>query len=79
LRAWRNLALVAAFVFAEPAFAQKLVDPDHVAPEYREAALKRRAEQIKAMECHRKVEAAKVLPRDRTAQINQCLESGDEK
>ena len=79
MRAWRNLALVAAFVFAEPAFAQKLVDPDHVAPEYREAALKRRAEQIKAMECHRKVEAAKVLPRDRTAQINQCLESGDEK
>lgn len=79
MRAWRNLALVAAFVFAEPAFAQKLVDPDHVAPEYREAALKRRAEQIKVMECHRKVEAAKVLPRDRTAQINQCLESSEEK
>jgi hypothetical protein len=77
LRPWRNLALVAVFVFAEPAFAQKLVDPDHVAPEYREAALKRRAEQMKVMECNHKADAAKVLPRDRTALITRCLEGAD--
>ena len=72
---WR-LSLVAMSMLAEPAFAQKLVDPNAVAPEYREAAEKRRAEQIKQLECRRKVEAAKVLPRDRTAEITRCLEDG---
>lgn len=56
-------------------FAQKLVDPNAVAPEYREAAVKRRAEQMKQLECNHKADAAKVLPRDRTAMITQCLES----
>jgi hypothetical protein len=78
LRPWRNLAFVAVFVLAEPALAQKLVDPDHVAPEYREAALKRRAEQLKVMECNHKAEVAKVLPRDRTAYITRCLDGADE-
>jgi hypothetical protein len=78
LRPWRNLALVAALVCAEPAFAQKLVDPDKVAPEYREAALKRRAEQIKVMECNKKADVAKVLPRDRTALITRCMDGSDE-
>lgn len=71
-----QLSLVAVCVFGEPAFAQKLVDPNGVAPQYREAAEKRRAEQIREMECHHKVDAAKVLPRDRTAAINKCLEDG---
>jgi hypothetical protein len=64
----------AAFVFCEPGFAQKLVDPNAVAPEYREAAEKRRAEQIRQRDCARKVDQAKVLPRDRTEHINKCLE-----
>jgi len=55
-------------------FAQKLVDPDKVAPEFRVAAEKRRAEQIKVLECSHKADAAKVLPRDRTAQIQHCLD-----
>ena len=54
--------------------AQKLVDPDKVAPEYREAAVKRRAEQLKIQECTHRIDAGKVLPRDRTAQIQQCLD-----
>ena len=54
--------------------AQKLVDPNKVAPEYREAAEKRRAEQIKAMECSSKADEAKVLRRDRAAQIQHCLD-----
>ena len=72
---WR-LSLVAVCMLAEPAFAQKLVDPNAVAPEYREAAEKRRAEQIRQMQCRHQVDVAKVLPRDRTAAINRCLEDG---
>ena len=64
----------AAFVFCEPGFAQKLVDPKAVAPEFREAAEKRRAEQIRQQDCARKADAAKVLPRDRTAHITKCLD-----
>jgi hypothetical protein len=67
------LILAGTFAFAGPALAQKLVDPKAVAPEYREAAEKRRAEQIRQRECAHKADEAKVLPRDRTAHITQCL------
>ena len=55
--------------------AQKLVDPAAVAPEYRQAAEKRRAEQIKERECAHKADIAKILPRERTAFLLQCLET----
>jgi hypothetical protein len=67
------LGVIGAVVCCEPAFAQKLVDPNTVAPEYREAAQKRRAEQIRQLDCAKKADAAKVLPRDRIAHITQCL------
>lgn len=51
----------------------RLVEPNAVAPEYREAAEKRRAEQIGQLECRHKAAVAKILPRDRTAYIIQCL------
>jgi hypothetical protein len=73
------LAFIAALAFTEQGMAQKLVDPNTVAPEFREAAEKRRAQQIKIMECHHKADAAKVLLRDRTEHINHCLEAGGEK
>jgi hypothetical protein len=76
MKSFWQLGLVAACVFAEPAFAQKLVDPNAVAPQYREAAEKRRAEQVRQMECRQKIDGAKVLPRDRIAAINHCLEDG---
>jgi hypothetical protein len=76
MRSIWHLSLVATFALTEPGFAQKLVDPNAVAPEYREAAEKRRAEQIKQLECRHKIEVAKVLPRDRTAAITRCLEDG---
>ncbi len=60
-------------LFSEPALAQKLVDPNAVAPEYREAAQKRRAEQIRQHGCARKAAEAKVMPRDRIAHITKCL------
>jgi hypothetical protein len=75
----RYLFLVVAFVFAEPGFAQKLVDPNVVAPEFRAAAEKRRAEQIKMVQCHHKADEAKVLPRDRAVYINRCLDAVAEK
>ena len=55
--------------------AQKLVDPDKVAPEFREAAAKRRSEQMKIMNCNKKAEEAKVLPRDRASHVQHCLDS----
>jgi hypothetical protein len=54
--------------------AEKLVDPSSVAPEYRAAAEKRRAEQIRLFECSKKADASKVLRRDRVAFINECLD-----
>ena len=74
MKSFWHLTVVGALIFAAPAFAQKLVDPNTVAPEYREAAEKRRAEQIKQRECAHKVDEAKALPRDRAAHIAHCLE-----
>jgi hypothetical protein len=64
-----------ALLAATPARSQALVDPSKVAPEYREAAEKRRAEQLRQRECAMKADLAKVLLRDRTAYLNQCLET----
>jgi hypothetical protein len=75
LRSFFQLVFTASLLFSGPGHAQKLVDPNAVAPEFREAAEKRRAEQIKTMQCNHKADEAKVLPRDRTAHINQCLEA----
>ncbi len=58
---------------AEPRVVQKLVEPNAVAPEYREAAEKRRTEQIEQLECRHRADIAKVLPRERTTYIIQCL------
>jgi len=65
--------LVSAFWF-RAGFAEKMVNPDTVAPEFRAAAEKRRAEQIKLFQCRKKADEAKILPRDRAAAIGQCLE-----
>ena len=54
--------------------AEKLVDPNSVAPEYREQAEKRRAKQVKLLQCAKRADEAKVLRRDRTDFINQCLD-----
>jgi hypothetical protein len=74
MRSFLHIGFVVAVVLAEPGFAQRLVDPNAVAPEFREAAEKRRAEQLRQRDCARKADEAKVLPRDRTAHIAKCLE-----
>lgn len=68
-------AVLLATTLVGPAFAQKLVDPTAVAPEYREAAEQRRAEQLKQRDCAKKADLAKILPRDRTAFLLNCLEA----
>jgi hypothetical protein len=68
-----SAVLAGTFLLGQPAIAQKLVDPDKVAPEHREAAVKRRAEQIRQIDCARKADEAKVLPRDRLAHVTHCL------
>jgi hypothetical protein len=64
-----------ALVATAPARSQALVDPSKVAPEYREAAEKRRAEQVRQRECALKADLDKVLPRDRTVYLNHCLDA----
>jgi hypothetical protein len=54
--------------------AEKLVNPDVVAPQYRAVAEQRRAEQIKLFVCSKKADEAKVLRRDRAAFIGECLD-----
>jgi len=66
--------LLFSAVFLQTAPAQKLVDPDKVAPEFREAAAKRRSEQMKIMDCNKKAEEAKVLPRDRAGHVQHCID-----
>jgi hypothetical protein len=65
---------MAALLLSAPASAQPLVDPGKVAPEFREAAEKRRMEQIHQRQCARKADVDKVLPRDRTAYLTHCLD-----
>jgi hypothetical protein len=72
LKSYIGFALI-CFALTTPALAQGLVDPSKVAPEYREAAEKRRAEQIRQRDCAKKAEVAKVMPRERTAFLLQCL------
>ncbi|WP_249780334.1 hypothetical protein [Bradyrhizobium sp. dw_411] len=55
-------------------FADRLVDPNTVAPEYRDVAEKRRAEQLKLFQCSQKADAAKVLRRDRAAFVSECVD-----
>ena len=71
--------LATVVLFSTAGFTQKLVDPTKVAPEYREAAEKRRAEQILQQSCAKKAADEKVMPRDRISFINQCLEGIAEK
>lgn len=67
--------MLISLFFTTSVSAQKLVDPASVAPEYREAAEKRRAEQIRQRECAHKADIDKIIPRDRTAYLLHCLET----
>ncbi|MGV7216731.1 hypothetical protein [Bradyrhizobium sp. UFLA05-112] len=66
-----------SFVLIAPGFAQKLVDPGAVAPEYRDAAEHRRAEQLRQRACALKADQAKILLRDRAAFVLKCIDAAD--
>jgi hypothetical protein len=76
LKSFIRVALL-ALIWATPSLAQRLVDPSKVAPEYREAAEKRRTEQIRQRDCAKKADTEKVMPRERTAFLLHCLEAAE--
>lgn len=53
----------------------RLPDPDKVAPEYRDAAEKRRQQVIRRMGCMLNADKEKVLKRDLATYINRCMAS----
>jgi hypothetical protein len=71
---FRSLLILVSLFLATAVHAQKLVDPSKVAPEFREAAERRRAEQIGQQTCSKKADTEKVMPRERATFINNCLE-----
>ena len=78
-KSFAGLALLAAILTpvlsGDANAAQKLVDPDTVSPEYRAAAEKRRAEQLRLLQCSKKADEAKVPKRDRAAHISACVDA----
>jgi hypothetical protein len=72
LKSFLQIALL-ALVWSAPSVAQKLVDPSAVAPEYRDAAEKRRAEQIRQHDCAKRADTEKVMARERTTFLLHCL------
>jgi hypothetical protein len=68
-------AVLILILCGDASAAQKLVDPDSVAPEYRAAAEKRRAEQLKMLQCSKRADEAKVPKRDRAAHISACIDA----
>lgn len=69
------LTAVAAEDFGgTPARANKIVDPQTVAPEFREAAEKRRAEQVKLIECNNAAKVAKIPRRDLAQYVADCFD-----
>jgi hypothetical protein len=73
------IAVAAATLGGAPARADKIVDPKTVAPEFREAAEKRRAEQVKLIECNNAAKVAKIQRRDMAQFVADCFDKPAEK
>lgn len=74
-----SIALAAAALSGAPARAQKIVDPKTVAPEFREAAEKRHAEQLKLIECNNAAKIAKIQKREMAQYVAECFDKPAEK
>ncbi|CAN5453980.1 hypothetical protein BH10PSE11_BH10PSE11_19690 [soil metagenome] len=68
------VTLAAATFGGGPAHADKIVDPKTVAPEFREAAEKRHAEQLKLIECNNAAKVAKIQRRDMAQFVADCFD-----
>ncbi len=73
------LTALAATFSGAPACADKIVDPRTVAPEFREAAEKRHAEQVKLIECNNAAKSAKIPQRDLAKYVGDCFDKPAEK
>ena len=73
------LAVFLSAPFINTAHAQKIVDPSKVPPEFREAAEKRRAEQLKQVACNKAAHEQNIAPRDRPQFIIDCFDRPDTK
>lgn len=71
-----QIAILPAAV-SPTAYADNIVDPSKVAPEHREAAERRRAEQLKLMECAKAAREAKLPPRDYSQYMSECFDKPD--
>lgn len=72
-------ALLMATLGGAPAVADRIVDPKTVAPEFREAAEKRHAEQIKLIECNNAARIAKIPQRDLAKYVGDCFDKPADK
>ena len=72
------IRMVLAVVVTLPAAAAhaegRPIDPSKVAPEYREAAIKRQAEKKKISDCQKEAIAKKLLPRFRVEFLVACVD-----
>jgi hypothetical protein len=73
LRPFLLPAVLLAVSWSAAGLAQKPVDRNSVAPEFRSAAEKHRAEQTKLLDRSKNGDRAKVLPRDRAMFVSGCL------
>jgi hypothetical protein len=72
------IALLAATLSGAVSLADKLVDPSKVSPEFREAAEKRRAEQLKIIRCNNSLKLANIPARDQVKFLSECIDKPDE-
>lgn len=73
------VVLLTATLGGTPAVADRIVDPKTVAPEFREAAEKRHAEQIKLIECNNAARIAKIPQRDLAKYVGDCFDKPADK
>jgi len=73
------LTTLVSAISGAPARAEKVVDPSTVAPEFREAAEKRRAEQVKLIECNNAAKIAKIQKRELPQFVAECFDKPADK
>jgi len=71
----RTAVAILALILPVAVTAQRVPDPDKVAPQYHDAAEARRSEIMRTKACTDKATREKVLKRDMAAYINSCLDS----
>ena len=71
----RMTIVMLVFILPAAASAQRVPDPDKVAPQFHDAAETRRAEIFRTKACTDKATREKVLKRDMAAYINRCIDA----